>query len=187
PLVPPLHALERFETRQLTISEPQQPGLLGAHEESVGCRPQAGRGRTFDRRPFLPATVIALRPDRAPLDEHPRARAVARESGHLAGRERFDRLQRALAVPPEATLGPDEDPAVHASMIPPIVHPPEEARAFRRHRKGDGATHRRQGISTSNSGAYCWEPKRSLSPMLPLGRSRRIVNLIALAGSKTTK
>src|SRR3989442_5920574 len=42
------------------------------------------------------------------------------------------------------------------------------------------------GIGKSNSGAYCWAPKTSRSPGLPLGRSRRIVNLIASAGSNST-
>src|SRR5690606_5052128 len=43
------------------------------------------------------------------------------------------------------------------------------------------------GTAMSSRGAYCCAPKMSLSPGLPLGRSRRIVNLIALAGSKVTK
>src|SRR5207244_4408271 len=43
-----------------------------------------------------------------------------------------------------------------------------------------------RGIGKSNSGAYCWAPKTSRSPGLPLGRSRRIVNLIANAGSNST-
>src|SRR5262245_5131293 len=47
-------------------------------------------------------------------------------------------------------------------------------------------THR-YGISTSKSGAYCCAPNRSASPAQPLGRRRRMVNLIAFAGSKTTK
>ncbi len=43
------------------------------------------------------------------------------------------------------------------------------------------------GTSTPNRGAYCCEPNTSCSPGEPDGRSRLIVNLIALAGSNTTK
>lgn len=44
-----------------------------------------------------------------------------------------------------------------------------------------------RSTSMSRKGAYCWAPKISGSPALPLGRSRLIVNLIALAGSNITK
>ncbi len=43
------------------------------------------------------------------------------------------------------------------------------------------------GMGRSKSGAYCWAPKTSRSPGLPLGRSRRMVNLMAGAGSYSTK
>jgi adenylyl- and sulfurtransferase ThiI len=43
------------------------------------------------------------------------------------------------------------------------------------------------GISISSSGAYCCEPKMSGSPGLPLARSRQMVNLMAQAGSNSTK
>src|SRR3546814_4279266 len=43
------------------------------------------------------------------------------------------------------------------------------------------------GISTSSSGAYCWAPKMSGSPGLPLGRRRYMVNLMAKPGSYSTK
>src|SRR6266851_7455685 len=43
------------------------------------------------------------------------------------------------------------------------------------------------GMGRSKRGAYCWAPKTSRSPGLPLGRSRRMVNLMARAGSYSTK
>ena len=43
------------------------------------------------------------------------------------------------------------------------------------------------GTSRSSSGAYIWLPMTSVSPGLPLGRSRRMVNLTAWAGSKAVK
>src|SRR6185369_10478748 len=43
------------------------------------------------------------------------------------------------------------------------------------------------GTITSNSGGYCCAPNTSCSPGLPLGFSRLIVNLMAFAGSNTTK
>src|SRR6516165_10231573 len=53
---------------------------------------------------------------------------------------------------------------------------------------GDGPFQGRaeSGIGKSKSGAYCCAPNTSRSPGLPLGRSRRIVNLIASAGSNST-
>src|SRR5207247_9661288 len=43
------------------------------------------------------------------------------------------------------------------------------------------------GTSESRSGAYCCDPKTPGSPGLPLGCNLAIVNLMALAGSNSTK
>src|SRR5580704_10694840 len=48
---------------------------------------------------------------------------------------------------------------------------------------GCSSTH---GTSIPSSGPYCWLPKMSASPGLPLTRRRRRVNLIAKAGSNAT-
>jgi hypothetical protein len=52
---------------------------------------------------------------------------------------------------------------------------------------GQAAEARGDGASSSRSGAYSWLPNRSRSPGDPDGRSRRMANLIAFAGSNTPK
>src|SRR5690606_8627175 len=44
-----------------------------------------------------------------------------------------------------------------------------------------------KGTRTDSSGGYCWQPKTSLSPWPPLAASRFRVNLMANAGSNSTK
>src|SRR3989442_4843004 len=110
------YGLERRDGRQPGPDQPEETGLLGADEDAVTRRRDAGRRRAVDRRARRPGAVAQLQQRRAIHDGPDRRRA----EGECRHRSPGERLHRPRGLPfqcPQPAPGAHEDSRVHVRMI----------------------------------------------------------------------